>query len=97
MEWQGIPDGTKRFTTGTTIWEGIHTRCKTAKLLTDNTDAAAWIQLDGGTSPVAIVVTGEGPYAEGGGDTKDLTLPDADVELHCEPQARKRRVSCCVC
>ena len=96
MEWQGIPDGTKRFTTGTTIWEGIQTRCKTAKLLTDNTDAAAWIQLDGGTSPVAIVVTGEGPYAEGGGDTKDLTLPDADVELIASLKRVNVRVVLCL-
>lgn len=33
------------------------------------------------TESVAVVVTGELPYAEGGGDTLDLSLPRDDREL----------------
>ena len=102
MEWQGIHDGTKRFTPGTTIWEGIRAACDSAILLPDTASAAsALLQKETvrrerseapEEPPVAIVVTGERAYAEGGGDTLDLTLGSEDVALISSLAATGARV-----
>ena len=96
-EWQGVADEKQRFTTGVTILEGLVAQIAPGRAvhLSDDRQAAAWVQSNearfaGAPSaagvgtrppPIALVVAGEKPYAEGGGDVRDLALAHHDAEL----------------
>ncbi|EOD10936.1 hypothetical protein EMIHUDRAFT_105012 [Emiliania huxleyi CCMP1516] len=68
LEWQGCEGNA--FTTGTTIADAIRAVQPGARLAPSAGAASR---------PVAVVVTGEAPYAEGFGDVEELRLPPADV------------------
>lgn len=82
IEWQGLMGN--GHTTGTTVWEGIEAaRGKKAVHLPAH-EAVEMLAAGGADRrgrPVVIAVVGEGPYAEGGGDTLDLTLEGRDVRM----------------
>ncbi len=63
VEWQGT-HGNDRVIGGTSIWEGIRAAVPGAELSVDGSAA------DPSAHDVAIVVIGEGPYAEGMGDIR---------------------------
>jgi beta-glucosidase len=68
--WQGM--GSDSDTNGTTILKGIQNTCTGGVTYSANGSGAAGYD-------VAIVVVGEGPYAEGSGDRTDLHLSSTDV------------------
>jgi beta-glucosidase len=67
LEWQGWSGDNKR-TTGTTILQGMQTAAAAvgAEILTDPDDAPK--------ADVILLVIGEKPYAEGAGDSPDMSL-----------------------
>jgi len=68
--WQGMTSDSD--TNGTTILKGIQNTCTGGVTFSTNGSGAAG-------HDVAIVVVGEGPYAEGNGDRTDLHLSSTDV------------------
>jgi beta-glucosidase len=72
IQWQGAPGA---ITPGTTILEGIQSAVAEGVTVEYNRNG----QFDG-TAEFGIVVVGEWPYAEGVGDTDDLSLSDTDLE-----------------
>ncbi|MCF8413974.1 MAG: glycoside hydrolase family 3 C-terminal domain-containing protein, partial [Melioribacteraceae bacterium] len=70
--WQG---GDGDITPGTTILEGIQ-ELKTSSEIVYSIDATT-----GRDADVAVVAIGEEPYAEGGGDSRDLSLDESDIKL----------------
>lgn len=82
-EWQGMR-GNAWTDGGTTLWEAIRAEAGDgAELHTDASQALAAVRSAMGhtAAPIAIVVGGEPPYAEGGGDTRDAGLSAADRSL----------------
>jgi beta-glucosidase len=88
LSWMGVRG--KGFTRGTTVWQAVHARCPSATLLADgaywNARLGSWT--GGLTAPsqlarasTVLVVVGEHPYAEGGGDTRVAALAEADAAL----------------
>jgi len=75
LEWQGFRGNGR--TAGTTLWEAIRAVRPDATLVGSR---AAHARKPALTSPVALVLTGEPPYAEGFGDVASLALPTADAE-----------------
>ncbi len=71
IEWQG---GSGQITTGTTIFEGLQAIGGDRVSYNRNGQFEA-------PGEVGIVVIGETPYAEGQGDSHDLGLPPADIQL----------------
>lgn len=72
IEWQG---GTGPITKGTTVFKAIQNVVgeESVFFMEDGMDATAF--------PLAIVVIGEEPYAEGAGDRTDLSLKSSDVAM----------------
>ena len=77
MQWQGMKGNSH--TRGTTIWQAVQATGAIATLLAPGAIPPA--PLGAGTGATAIAVLGEPPYAEGGGDTLDLTLRRDDAAL----------------
>ena len=77
MQWQGVKGNSH--TRGTTIWLAVQATGAIATLLAPGAIPPA--PLGAGTGATAIAVLGEPPYAEGGGDTLDLTLRRDDAAL----------------
>jgi beta-glucosidase len=83
-EWQGK---TGNIQPGTTILQGIQA--------TVSVDTKVEFKLNGrfdGMADVGIVVVGEQPYAEGVGDTSDLTLSQADVQAITNLRAHSKKL-----
>jgi beta-glucosidase len=80
IEWQGCRGNA--FTKGTTLWQGILAARPDATLLPSK--AAAIRKPDASRASggsVALVITGEPPYAEGYGDAAGLELPHTDARV----------------
>jgi beta-glucosidase len=73
VEWQG---GSGAVTSGTTLLAAVSEVVSVATAVTYEPDGRA-----GSDADVGIVVVNEPPYAEGEGDTNDLSLSAAQVEL----------------
>jgi beta-glucosidase len=82
IEWQGRAGN---ITTGTTLRVALRQALPESVTLDYQPDAA----FDDHKAPVGVVVVSETPYAEGCGDSNDLTLPAADLDL-----IRKTRAAC---
>ncbi len=65
IDWQGV-SGNELFPNGQSIWQGIKSACKNARL----SQSATGEDADPKREQVAIVVIGETPYAEGLGDLR---------------------------
>ena len=72
IEWQGV-EGNDRLEGGTSIWEGIRALAPSAHLL--SADHA--LAVDAASYDLAVVVTGERPYAEGLGDIRSWSQANA--------------------
>ncbi|KAL1514755.1 hypothetical protein AB1Y20_003841 [Prymnesium parvum] len=72
MVWQGFKGNHK--TSGTTIWQGIQEVCPSSRL--HGSGGAHGVAAE---APVAILVVGEPPYAEGAGDRKKVVLSSRDA------------------
>lgn len=79
ISWQGSGGNT---TIGTTILEALQERVTGAEIIYDIYDENQ-VEAD-----VALVVIGEGPYAEGGGDDSDLHLEKASTQMLRRIKAR---------
>jgi len=78
LEWQGCRGNA--FTKGTTLWEGIHAARPDATLVSSKAAASRKPKAARAAGcSVALVLTGEPPYAEGFGDVASLALPEADA------------------
>lgn len=76
LEWQGVTGNELK---GTTILDGINNLVDPGtQVLYSNTGSFPEYT---GIAPVGIVVVAEQPYAEGVGDTSDLTLSTADIAV----------------
>ena len=75
LEWQG-QQGNEFTTGGTTVWQAVHTLCQTATLA-PGADADV-LPSKASKGDVALVVVGEPPYAEAGGDTLLRPSPERD-------------------
>lgn len=87
IEWQGEAGD---ITPGTTLLTGFE------NAVSENTtvryDARGEFGEDDVLADVGIVVLNEEPYAEGEGDSEDLTLRDADIVLIARVRARCRKI-----
>ncbi len=72
ISWQGMPGD---ITEGTTLLEAIQNRAGAANVIYD---AGGFTNEE---FDKAVVVIGEMPYAEGNGDSDDLTISNEDIEL----------------
>lgn len=84
IEWQG---GRGSITTGTTLLAALRQEAPNGSLIDYQPEGQF---AEGVHAPVALVVLGEAPYAEGEGDRADLSLSTDDIALvervrgHCE-------------
>jgi beta-glucosidase len=74
ISWQG---GSGNITQGTTILEAIENTVSAGTTVTFDEDASDIV----GPYDIGIVVVGEEPYAEGGGDRTNLDLPANQLEI----------------
>lgn len=72
ISWQGSGGN---ITEGTTILAGLQNRTQGAEIIFDEED------VNGHDADVALVVIGERPYAEGGGDDSDLHVDNAAKQV----------------
>ena len=93
IEWQGRAGG---ITPGTTILEGIENIVSTDTTVTFNRFGNFDRVLDDEGNPViadvGIVVVGEEPYAEGMGDSADLTLSNRDADIINRMRERSQKL-----
>ncbi len=82
IEWQGKAGN---ITSGTTLRAALRNALPESVTLDYQPNAT----FDDHKAPVGVVVVSETPYAEGCGDSNDLTLPAADLDL-----IRKTRAAC---
>lgn len=75
ISWQGSSGA---ITPGTTILDGIKAEAEKHNIVVENKGTRAKGKLNG---DVAILIVGEKPYAEGQGDSNDLSLDQTDTQL----------------
>lgn len=76
LTWQGRPGD---IAGGTSILEGIKTRAPAGSTVVYSRDGRLTGANEGIAADVCVAVIGEAPYAEGVGDSTDLTMPDAGL------------------
>jgi beta-glucosidase len=93
IEWQGKAGN---ITPGTTILQAIENTVSGSAIVKFDRFGRFQNVNDAGGNPiiaeVGIVVVGEKPYAEGEGDSNDLTLSDADVNLILRVRERSQKL-----
>lgn len=93
IQWQGQAG---KITSGTTIFEGIQSTVSNDSQLFYDRKGQFSEALDAKGSPlkadVTIIVVGEKPYAEGVGDSADLSLGASDIKLITELRERSQKV-----